>query len=74
MGKDMTFFLFIGMFQGIVAETKAFRKEEDAKRRFFEFTDHKYDWDLVNEMEYACERLGNSDYAGSQISELQIEA
>lgn len=72
MGKEMTFFLFIGIFQGIVSETKAFRKEEDAKQAFYDFTN--LDWDKVTSNNENCRVLDYSDFGGSQISELQIEA
>jgi len=72
MGKDMTFWLFIGIFQGIVSETKAFRKIEDAKKAFYNFSG--FDWDRVNVDERTCEEFSCADFSGSQISELQIEA
>ncbi len=72
MGKDMTYYLFIGMFQGLVSMTKAFRKEKDAKEAFYNFTG--FEWDLINTEEKTYIELGGGDYIGSQVSELQIEA
>ena len=72
MGKEMTFFLFIGMFRGIVSETKAFRKEKRAKQAFKEFTG--FDWELINTEETTYIELNEGDYIGSCIEELQIEA
>lgn len=72
MGKQMTYWLFIGMFQGLVSETKAFRKIEDAEKAFLNYT--KLNWDKVNLYEKTYTELTYGDYAGSQIQELQIEA
>jgi len=71
MGKDMTFWLFIGMFRGLVDVTRAFRKIEDAKKAFQDYT--KHDWDEVTADEKICEKLHSGDFFGSQIEELQIE-
>lgn len=72
MGKDMTFFLFIGMFQGLNDQTRAFRKEKKAEHAFKEYTG--YDWQKVASSVETNDEFGNSDYAGSEIQELQIEA
>jgi len=72
MGKQMTFFLFIGMFQGLNDQTRAFRKEEDAEIAFHEYTG--YEWDKVNSDDKTCEEFSYTDFAGSEIQELQIEA
>ena len=71
MGKDMTFFLFIGMFQGLNDQTKAFRKEKKAEHAFKEYTG--YDWNKVNSDVKICDEFGDTDFAGSEIQELQIE-
>ena len=71
MGKDMTFFLFIGMFKGLIDQTKAFRKEEDAEFAFYEFT--ALDWGEVCLNEKTCEELAYGSFGGSVIIELQIE-
>ena len=71
MGKQMTFFLFIGMFQGLVDQTRAFRKEEDAEIAFHEYTG--YEWEKVNSDKKTWEELGYSNFGGSEIQELQIE-
>ncbi|MCK4384695.1 MAG: hypothetical protein KAW52_00385 [candidate division Zixibacteria bacterium] len=71
MGKQMTFFLFIGMFQGLVDETKLFRKEKDAEKAFYDYT--KLDWGKVCLNEKDCEELTYGNFAGSEIQELQIE-
>lgn len=72
MGKDMTFFLFIGMFQGLNDQTRAFRKEKKAEHAFKEYTG--YDWQKVISDPQTNEGFGDTDYAGSEIQELQIEA
>lgn len=72
MGKDMTFFLFIGMFSGLVAVTKAFRKEEDAEMAFHEYTG--LNWEAVNSDPQVMEMLDATKQTGSCIQELQIEA
>jgi len=71
MGKDMTFWLFIGMFQGVISETKVFRKEEQAILAFYEYTE--IDWAKLHSNEQAYEEFDCGDYSGSQILELQIE-
>jgi len=71
MGKDITFFLFIGMFSGLVAEAKAFRKEEDAEMAFHEYTG--YNWEAVTSDDQVMEMLDATKYTGSCIQELQIE-
>lgn len=73
MGKQMTFFIFIGMFQGVVSETKAFRKEEQAIKAFDDYTGEDYvgltaDPDMWAEF-HEC----NDKYTGSMIHELHIE-
>lgn len=72
MGKDMTFFLFIGMFQGLVDQTKAFRREKDAEKAFYDYTN--LDWGKVCLDEKTCEELTYGNFGGSVIIELQIEA
>jgi len=71
MGKDMTFFLFIGMFQGLVDITKAYRKEEQAEEAFKEYT--SLDWGEVCLNEKDCEELAYGKFGGSLVIELQIE-
>ena len=71
MGKDMTYWLFIGMFQGIVNITRVYRKEEQAVEAFKECLG--FDWDKVNTDEKVCAKLDCSDFSGSVITELQIE-
>lgn len=72
MGKQMTFFLFIGMFSGLVAETKAFQKEEDAKQAFLDYTG--FNWEAVNSNVLIMEMFDATKFTGSYIEELQIEA
>lgn len=72
MGKQMTFFLFIGMFQGLNDQTRAFRKEKQAEEAFEKYTG--YEWPRVNSNKKIYEQFGYTDYAGSEIQELQIEA
>ena len=72
MGKQMTFFLFIGMYSGLVAKTKAFRKEEDAKQAFLDYTG--YNWEAVNTDPQIMEMIDTTKFTGSCIEELQIEA
>lgn len=71
MGKQMTFWLFIGLFQGMVDRTMAFRKIEEAKKAFEEYTG--YYWDKITEDQEALEEFDCTKFSGSQISELQIE-
>lgn len=71
MGKDMTFWLFIGVWRGLVDKTRAFRKIEDAKKAFFEFTG--FDWDKVTSNEKTCKELHSGDFFASTIEELQVE-
>lgn len=71
MGKQMTYWLFIGMFQGIVDKTKAFRNIYEAKKVFHDFTE--FEWDKVCSDEETTIELEYSDFAGSTIKELQIE-
>ena len=71
MGKDMTFWLFIGMFQGIVDKTKVFRKEEEAEKAFYEYTN--YEWDKITKDDQAYEDFDCSNFSGSQILETHIE-
>ena len=72
MGKQMTFFIFIGMHSGLVAETKAFRKEEGAKQAFLDYTG--YNWEAVTSDDQIMEMLDATHFTGSCIEELQIEA
>lgn len=73
MGKDMTYWLFIGMFQGIVGQTQLFRKEEQAVQAFNDYTDEDYD-KLIADPEALDEfHQCNDNYTGSNIYELQIE-
>ena len=72
MGKQMTFWLFIGMFSGLVANTKAFRKEDDAKQAFLDYTG--YNWEAVTSDPQVTGMLDTTKYTGSCIQELQIEA
>ena len=71
MGKDMTFWVFIGMFQGIIDKTMAFRKIEDAKKAFRKYTE--FDWDEICSDKDAIEHLEHTKFSGSTIEELQIE-
>lgn len=71
MGKDMTYWLFIGMFQGIVNITRVYRKEEQAAEAFKECLG--FDWNKVNSSVEVAAKLDCSDFSGSQISELLIE-
>lgn len=74
MGKDMTFFLFIGMFQGVVGQTQLFRKEEQAVKVFNDYTDEDYKKLMADEEALDEFHQCNDDYTGSNIYELQIEA
>ena len=71
MGKDMTFWLFIGIYKGIVGETKAFRKEDQAKQAFLDYTG--YNWEAVTEDEGIYSDFCEGHYNGSQVSETQVE-
>ena len=71
MGKDMTYFLFIGMFEGLVAETQLFQKEEGAKGAFLDYTG--YNWEAVTSDDQIMEMLDATKFTGSCIQELQIE-
>ena len=71
MGKDMTFWLFVGIYKGIIGKTKAFRKEEDAKQAFLDYTG--YNWEAVTSDEQIYSMLSEGHYNGSMIEELQIE-
>ena len=66
MGKDMTFFLFIGMFQGLNDQTRAFRKEEDAEIAFHEYTG--YEWEKVNSLEKTTRSAGGFGHTNENIS------
>lgn len=73
MGKDMTFWLFIGMFQGVVDQTKIFRKEKKAVAAFDDYTGENYKELTADEEKWHEFHDCNDDYTGSNIYELQIE-
>lgn len=72
MGKDMTFYLFIGLYKGIIDVTRAFRTEKQAVAAFDDYTGRSYEKITNDEEEYTDFHEQNKN-AGSKIEELQIE-
>lgn len=74
MAKKITIWLFVGMFQGIVSETRAFRKEDEAIKAFDQYTGLSYR-ELVKDHEKWTEFQENNDkYTGTTIHEVKLEA
>lgn len=70
--EEMTYFLFLGMFQGLNNIARIFRKEKHAEEAFKEYTGFK--WSKVNSSDKVCEKFGYTDFAGSEIQEIEVPA